>query len=389
MRLLALTHSLSDIDGVGRYAVNILKQGSGFCDEVTVYLGRKHRGISRNLPRSILVRPVLPPDYFMYMSKPRFFFFIALTLPRLYWAARRADLLHCLCDYPFSLLAWLAGKAAKKPVIVSGHGTYSVAPFRYPLHAALLRKSYGGADAVLFGSSFAKERFEKHCTLPRVRVLDYGVDTSAFQGDAPPLPPEVKPPYILSIGEVKERKGYAISMRSFIEAGKSDRRLTYVVVGRYEPDDPYHRNLEGLLKEAGMADRVRFVGNVSEAMKHTLYANCEAFILTPKESAEGGFEALGLVYLEAGALGVPVIGTLDSGAVDAIRNGENGFLFPPEQPQAGAEALRRILEDSDLKRRMGETGRRMAEARDWTRVGEKLDQIYTRLVAGREPFADA
>ena len=332
MRLLALSHSLSEIDGVGRYAVAVLRECRRFCDEITVLLGRKHRGVARELPRGVRVRAVLPPDYWMYLSGPKFFAYLAWCLPRVYLAARRADLVHCLCDYPFSVPAWLAARAAGRPVVVSGHGTYSVAPFRYPLHRRLIARSYGGADAVLFGSAFAKERFEAYLHLPQVRVVDYGVDAAVFAGPPPPLPEGIPRPYVLCVGEVKERKGYEISVPAFIHAARRRPDLSFVVVGRYDREDPYFRRIEGLLEAAGMKDRVRFLGNVSEEVKHALFAHCALFLLAPKESREGGFEALGLVYLEAGACGVPVVGTLESGAVCAIRQGENGFLFPPGAP---------------------------------------------------------
>jgi phosphatidylinositol alpha-1,6-mannosyltransferase len=386
MKLLALTHSLSDIDGVGKYAVAALREARQFCWSVEVLLGRKHRGISLDLPAEIAVRPILPPDYFMYMSRLKFFYFLTTRVPRVYWAARKADLVHCLCDYPFSLLAWLGGRAARKPVIVSGHGTYSVAPFQYPLHRRLIRSSYGGVDAVLFGSTFARQKFEEHLKLPNVGVVDYGIDVGSYLGTKPPPLERIPRPYVLGVGEIKERKGHEISMRSFIGAARRHPELTYALVGKYAPDDPYYRDLLRLLEVEGMKDRVRFLGNVTEEEKRALYAHCEAFILTPRTGSDGGFEALGLVFLEAGASGAPVIGTLDSGAVCAIEEGRNGFLIQPAHPEQGAEAIGRILEDSDLKRRMGEEGRRMAREREWARFGEKLERIYRSVVSGQRPF---
>jgi phosphatidylinositol alpha-1,6-mannosyltransferase len=195
----------------------------------------------------------------------------------------------------------------------------------------------------------------------------------------------VPTPYLLCVGEVKERKGYEISVPCFIGAAKKAPELNFAVVGKFFEEDPYYQRLLRLLEEAGLRDRVYFLGNVSEKEKHALYANCSLFILTPKESAEGGFEALGLVFLEAGACRAPVIGTYDSGAVCAIEQGRNGYLIAPDKPEEGAEAILKILEEPERKRRMGEEGRRMAEAREWARVGEKLERIYTQLVAGERP----
>jgi phosphatidylinositol alpha-1,6-mannosyltransferase len=254
-----------------------------------------------------------------------------------------------------------------------------VAPFRYPLHRYLIRKSYGGADAVFFGSEFARQKFEEKARLPNVQVLDYGVDVSLYDKPAPPLPARIKPPFVLCVGEVKERKGYEISLRAFLGAAKRNPQLTFAVVGRYIPEDPFYQGLKKRAAAEGLEDRVIFLGNVTEEEKHALYAGCEVFMLTPKESVEGGFEALGLVFLEAGACRAPVIGTLQSGAVCAIREGENGYLIPPDQPHEGAEAILRIAADPDLKRRLGERGREMALAREWQEVGKKLEGIYKKL----------
>lgn len=387
MRLLALTHSLSTIDGVGRYSVSVLKEAQRFCEDIHVLVGRKHRGISPDFPSQIRVEASLPPGYLMYMSKPKFFYFVLSRIPKVYFAARRVDLVHCLCDYPFSLLAWIGAKAAGKPLLVSGHGTYSVAPFRFPLHRMFLEKSYKGADAVIFGSDFARRKFEEKAQFDHVGVVDYGVDVSSYLDLDPPLPDRVKPPYLLCIGELKERKGHEISMPVFIRAAKKFPELTYAVVGNYVPDDPYFLARVAELEQHGLKDRVVFLGNVDEEQKRALYAHCEAFILTPQEGADGSFEALGLVYLEAGASGVPVIGTLDSGAVCAIEHGKNGFLIDPAKPEEGAGAIAKIMTDQALKKSMGEQGKAMARAREWRRVGEKLERIYGRVVSGQPPFA--
>jgi len=243
--------------------------------------------------------------------------------------------------------------------------------------------SYSGADAVIFGSDFARGKFEEHLRLPHVDVLDYGVDVSAFTSETPEAPLNVKPPYILCVGEVKERKGYEISVPAFIKAAKKIPDLTFAIVGRYMDNDPYYLSLVSLLEKEGLQNRVSFLGNVSEKEKHSLYCHCEVFILTPKQSAEGGFEALGLVFLEAGACSVPVIGSYNSGAVCAIDHGENGFLFHPDKPDDGSQAIIKIIEDTTLKRQLGEKGKQMALDREWGRVGEKLERKYKQLAVMR------
>ena len=98
MRVLFLTDSLSDLDGVGRYAVRLiaaLEQAEPDL-EVHVLLARKHRPNSADVPDHWRVEVALPPDYFFYMSPLRFWASRLAATWRTFRAARRADLVHAI-----------------------------------------------------------------------------------------------------------------------------------------------------------------------------------------------------------------------------------------------------------------------------------------------------
>ena len=125
MRVLFLTDSLSDLDGVGRYAVRLLRaleeERPGL--EVRVLLSRKHRPTSADVPAHWKVEVALPPDYFFYMSRLKFWASLQLAQRRIARAAADCDLVHAIKDYPHNLAALLGAERAGKPCIATGHGT--------------------------------------------------------------------------------------------------------------------------------------------------------------------------------------------------------------------------------------------------------------------------
>src|SRR5690606_37290982 len=117
-----------------------------------------------------------------------------------------------------------------------------------------------------------------------------------------------------------------------------------------------------------------------EEEKLALLARAEVFLLTPVTSAEGGFEAFGLVYLEANACGVPAVGIADSGAVDAIRDEETGLIAPAGDVAGVAERLDRLLRDRATRDRFGAEGVRWARANDWDATARAIEEVFDRLL---------
>lgn len=381
MRLLYLTHSLSDIDGVGVYGSEVLRRIAPKCDSVRVLIARRHRGVSSRVPSNVQVEVALPPDYLLYVGWPKFLAYCAVAVPKVRKAARDADLIHCLSDYPHAMLGVRAAKRLGKPAIVSGHGTYSVAPFRYKGHRRLISKAYADADHVLLGSRFALSRVEEQIRLPNARVVRYGVDPGSYsRPDQIPRPTGFDRRYVLTIGELKERKGHHISIPAFLQAAKDHPDVDLVIVGNRPEGHPYLEARRAEIAAAGMTDRVRMIGNVDESEKAALLAHAEVFLLTPVTSQEGGFEAFGLVFLEANACGVPTVGIRDSGAQDAILDEETGLLADKDDVDGVAHRLGRLLADPALRARLGARGETWAGENTWDRTAAEIEGLYAGLL---------
>lgn len=390
MRVLYLTDSLSDLDGVGRYTIGLVSALEELDPDLRaeVLLARKHRPTSAEAAGRWPTRVALPPDYFFYMSPPRFWASLFPAVWRTWRAARGADLVHAIKDYPHNLIALLGARLAGVPCIATAHGTYTVQPLLSRRHRRLAAWTYRRMAAMISVSGYTRRRLlevlaEMGAQGPqrsRLAVIPNAVDAARFE-----KPPEVGPrpwqtvPYVLSIAEVKERKGLHLAVAAWARAARQRPDLHHFIVGRAS-GDAYQDRLVALAREAGVAERQHFLGNVGEAEKVDLLRRARVFLHTPVRAADGGFEGFGIVYLEAAAAGTPAIGTLDCGAEDAILDGRTGFLVEPRAERVQA-ALERLLDDSRLWQRLAQAGRRWATRSSWSENARRVRALYAEILS--------
>ncbi len=386
MRILFLTDSLSDLDGVGRYAVRLISALQELRPglEVEVLLARKHRPTSRDVPAHWHVSVGLPPDYFFYMSALRFWPSLWLAAWRVSRSARRADLVHAIKDFPHNYAGLLGARMAAKPCIATAHGTYSVQPLLDERHAKRARWVYARFAALIAVSRYTSSRLLElldrgELDRGRVHVIPNAVSASHY-ANARALSP--KPwhdrAFTLSIGEIKERKGHHLALAAWCLAAARRPELHHFVVGKHT-GDAYYESLLALARSAGALDRLHFLGNVSEDEKVDLLQRARVFVHTPVTAADGGFEGFGIVYLEASASGTPTIGTRDCGAEDAIDDGVTGFLVEPTV-DAVRGALERVLDDDALRAQLGRAGRERAARSSWLENARAVLAIYDRVL---------
>ncbi len=380
MRVLYLTDSLSDLDGVGRYAMRLIaaleRLQPGF--EPRILLGRKHRPTSSD---------GLPPDYFYYMSPLRFAVSLELGVRNAVRKGRErggVDLVHAIKDYPHNMLALRVAKQLGVPCIATAHGTYSVAPLQSERHSKRARQTYEQLDGIVAVSSYTAGRMRELTATgggaPR-RMIAVPNAVNAAHYLAPrelPEQPWHRGPFVLSIGQLKERKGIHLALEAFCRVAPRFDGLQHFIVGK-RSDDEYFQGLERRAAEAGLSERVHFLGNVSEDEKIDLLQRAEVFLHTPVQAADGGFEGFGIVYLEAAAAGTAAIGTTGCGAEDAIVQGETGQLVEPT-PEAVTGALAHLLEDDPLRARMAAAARAHAGRSSWERNAREVLALYAEVL---------
>jgi glycosyltransferase involved in cell wall biosynthesis len=261
------------------------------------------------------------------------------------WAARRAardaDLVHAHW-LPSGAVAMTTGR----PFVVQLWGSDVELARRAPrLARAVLRR----ARAVVCPSNALADD-ARRLGAEEIAVIPSGVD----------LPPEVgeeaNPPEVLYAGRLSPEKG----VRELVEAGRG---LNLVVAG------------DGPLR----AEVPQALGFVPPDELARLYARA-AVVACPSHR-----EGFGVACLEAMAHGRPVVASAVGGLLDLVVDGETGIHVPPGDIAALRAALERLLGDRELRRRMGEAGRRRAAERfSWDAVTRQTVELYARY-AGKNP----
>jgi glycosyltransferase involved in cell wall biosynthesis len=215
-----------------------------------------------------------------------------------------------------------------------------------------------GVDLVLPVSSFVFRELEILGIEPgKMRLVPSGVNTEIF------VPKETRSrgiPRILFVGRFSLGKGvpYLIKAADILRK-KYDFRL--LLVGGTRFDNGYFTSIS-MIRELGLGDIVEVMPPVPHSRLPEIYSSHDVSVL-PSEK-----EALGKVLLESMSCGRPVISTRSGGITDIVNDGKNGLLVPPRNPQALAEALGSIIQNTSMRRKMGSLARKKALNFDWKSI---------------------
>jgi phosphatidylinositol alpha-1,6-mannosyltransferase len=305
------------------------------------------------------------------------------------WAARllprlRVRLVHSMEMFPAGWAGDALARAQNAPHVLTAHGTYAVLWDKWPtlnrLYRGVLRRATAvfpvshGTEAKLWAS------YGADLSKVSVRTILNGSRAAEL------VPPEAardrkrtEAPVVFSVGMVKPRKGYHVSLNAFAVLQKRFPGAVYRVVGR-PPEGTYRTHLKGIIRREKLRG-IQFLGTVDPARLDRLYREASIFLLLSQE-VDRHFEGFGLVFLEAGAYGLPCVASRSGGIPDVVIDGETGFLVDPADTDAAGRAMIRLAEDPALAARMGLAGRTRAEHLTWEHYAEEQWAEYGRLLGG-------
>jgi D-inositol-3-phosphate glycosyltransferase len=189
----------------------------------------------------------------------------------------------------------------------------------------------------------------------RTAVIPCGVDVGHYTPDGPTAP-RTETPRLLYVGRLVQRKGIGNAITAM--AALSGAEL--VIAGGPDPAelhlDPEAGRLRQLAAAHGVGDRVRFLGRVDRSALPALYRSADVVVCVP------WYEPFGLAAVEAMACGVPVVASAVGGLAETVLDGVTGIHIPPRRPDLAAAAVRRLLADPVLRKRLGAAGRERATA---------------------------
>ena len=298
-----------------------------------------------------------------------------LLLPTPGVARRAAELVRAHgCDRvwfgaaaPLGLLAeGLRRRAGVQRAVAITHG-HEIGWAALPGARSLLRRIARGTDVVTYLGDYQRVRLERSLGgLTDLQRLAPGVDVEAFHPGVDGSAVRERygltgRPVIVCVSRLVPRKGQDMLIRALpaVRRAVPDAALLLVSGG------PYRAKLERLAREHGVESDVVFTGSVPWAELPRHYAAGDVYAMPCRTRAAGlDVEGLGIVYLEASATGLPVVGGDSGGAPDAVREGETGYVVGGRDLAALTDRLCTLLTDPALAKTMGEAGRAWVE-REW------------------------
>lgn len=287
------------------------------------------------------------------------------SLPLL--ARQRYDILHIQKPYDLPV-ARLAQILCGTRVLFGCHGKDY-----FPTDRFWVRGVKAAVSCSHYNAATVQQRY---AILPE--VIYNGIDVDFF---APrPLNPELRARFaapeeflLMQVGRQVRWKG----VQYFIEALGLLKERGWPVKAILAGDGPYRKTLEKLAARRGVADRIHFLGNVANRELPEYYACVDAVVGTSFAN-----ETFGISLCEAAACERPLVASDFGGFREVIKNGETGYLYPPQDAGELADRLELLLQDPQRRQNFGQAGRAYVVANfTWQQVAERVYRQYKNLLA--------
>ena len=275
-------------------------------------------------------------------------------------------------------------KQGGKPIVLIGglHASDS-----WGFERPMIYKAIQQADAYIALTSFERDYLVERGIRPeKISVVGGGVDAKAFvdANTASSISLATRnrfkwgnAPVIAMIAKQTARKRFDTLLEAMPQVWAAHPDAQLVLAGA---QTSYSKNIQTMINALSPAEQaqVTILNDISEAEKAELLASCDLLVLP------SGEESFGIVFVEAWARGKPVIGANVGAVASLIEHNYDGLLFEYKNPHSLAQAIKKLLEDSDMQIQMGEAGRQKTlENYTWDVVTNRIRQVYLLLTTLR------
>jgi glycosyltransferase involved in cell wall biosynthesis len=277
--------------------------------------------------------------------------------------------------------------APRRPQVVSLHGSdvYVAETFAPARRAARLVFKRAGAITAC-SADLAQRAIGLGADPAKLEVVPYGVDTDRFRPQ-----PERRAALraklgvgggsllAFSAGRLVRKKGFEHLIDAWAQLREAPAAILAIA-----GDGDLRDELHARARAAGVAERVRFLGNLSQDDVGAYLAAADVVVIPSVKDDSGNVDGLPNVVLEALAAGAAVIATAAGGIGTVVEHEKTGLVVPERNAAAIAAAVARTTADPELRARLGEAARRMVETRfGWGRAAERFEAAYRRALANK------
>lgn len=265
--------------------------------------------------------------------------------------------------------------------IFTNHTSYFLEYVSDPSTMSRARRLVKPADIVIAPSQeLAQATITAGYAADRTRVIPNGVDTNRFSPNVDGL--LVRRRYGIPLDEcvilcprrLEKKNGVIYWVRAIpLVLAQSKERVRFVFVGDYRDQNQYSAREEVLsaIAELDLGDQVIFTGAVPNREMPKYFAASDVVVLPSL------VEATSIAGLEAMASGKPIVGTNVGGIPEIVNDGETGYLIPPADPPALAEAVQKLVTSPNLRESMGRAARKRAECEfAWSVIAKRTVTVY-------------
>lgn len=362
-----------DIGGIETVVQNIAEGLNSRAEvEVLVCQPKRGKGVSEVINDVFVTRSGSMGTYF---SMPLSLSFITDFKRK----SKKADIVHIHMPFPLADLACLMSGYSGK-VVLSWHSDIVKQKKLMHLYKPLMEKLLRRADCVVVateghisGSAYLKAYKDK------CRVIPYGIDVEKYESVEPQPVLESRlgskqNKKVLFAGRLVYYKGVEVLINAFEKIYGCE--LFIAGTGHLEND------LKQQVQTLGIADKVHFLGRISDDEMMQAFADCDFFVLPSVANSE----AFGIVQMEAMVYGKPVINTnLPTGVPHVSIHGQTGITVPVNDAETLAQAIQKLADDDELRRNMGENAyKRVRKVFGMENMINGLYSLYEELTENKQ-----
>jgi glycosyltransferase involved in cell wall biosynthesis len=289
--------------------------------------------------------------------------------------ARQFDLIHSMFVIPSAPSGFMLAKMFCLPHVLSilGGDIYDpskrLSPHKTVLLHTLVDKILTGSDKIIGMSSDIIGRLTTYySTSAQIELIPHGIERPVFAPKArEELGYDSKDILLVTVGRLIPRK----AIHDLISALQSlNKNTKLLIIG----DGPERQRLQEVAESLRVSDRTLFLGNVSEETKFQLLNIADMYVSATRH------EGFGLVFLEAMAVGLPIVSYDNGGHMDFLSDNQSGFLVRLGNVCALIHRIKVLSEDTALRRRMGQWNRQRVEDYYIASCAAKYQALYEAVV---------